>query len=196
MAGILLNVEVRERTGTGGARAARNAGLVPAVLYGGPRGSIPITLKLNEVQKAIRSGKFLSHLIEIEHKGERQPVIPRDVQFHPVSDRPVHLDLQRVEEDEIVSIEVNVRFINHEASPGLKRGAVLNVVRHAVELDVPAGKIPDELVIDLTGLDIGHVIHISSVTLPAGATPTIKDRDFTVATIAGRGGPAGGDDAA
>jgi large subunit ribosomal protein L25 len=190
MAGILLNVDVRERTGTGGARAARRDGLVPAVLYGGPRGSIPITLKLNEVTKAIRSGKFLSHLIEIEHKGERQPVIPRDVQFHPVTDRPVHLDLQRVEEDEIISIEVNVRFINQESCPGLKRGGVLNVVRHAVELDVPAGKIPEELVIDLAGLEIGHVIHISSVALPEGAKPSIKDRDFTVATIAGRGGQA------
>jgi large subunit ribosomal protein L25 len=186
MAGIVLNVEKRERTGTGGARATRNSGLVPGVLYGGARGAIAIELQAKDVLNAIRSGKFLSHLVEIDHKGERQPVIPRAVQFHPVTDQPIHIDLYRVEENAEIAIDVVVRFKNHDASPGLKRGGVLNVVRHTVRLKVPANKIPEELVVDLTGTDIGDAIHISAVKLPEGARTAIRDRDFTIATVAGR----------
>ncbi len=186
MAGIVLSVEQRERTGTGGARATRKAGLMPGVLYGGPRGAIPIELKYAEVIKALRSGKFISHLIEIDHRGEKQPVIPRAIQYHPVSDAPVHIDLYRVEENSVITIDVVVHFKNHEASPGLKRGGALNIVAHTISLKVPAGKIPEELVVDLTGKDIGDVVHLSEITLPAGVTPAGRDQDLTIATIAGR----------
>jgi large subunit ribosomal protein L25 len=186
MAGIVLNVEKREKVGTGGARATRKADLIPGVLYGGARGSVPIELNRKEVETAIRSGKFLSHMVEINHKGERQPVIPRAVQFHPVSDKPIHLDLYRVEPNAIIAIDVVVHFKNHEASPGLKRGGALNIVRHTVKMKVPADKIPEEIVVDLTGADIGTSIHISSVQLPEGVRPVIRDRDFTIATIVGR----------
>lgn len=186
MAGIVLNVEKRERTGTGGARATRNAGLIPGVLYGGARGAVPIEIAKADVLQALRSGKFLSHMVELNHQGERQPVIPRDIQFHPVTDQPIHIDLYRVEENSEIDIDVVVRFKNHEASPGLKRGGALNIVRHTIKLRCKANKIPEEIVIDLAGKEIGDSIHISSVTLPEGARPVIRDRDFTIATIAGR----------
>ncbi len=124
-------------------------------------------------------------MIEIEHKGERQPVIAREIQFDPVTDFPMHFDLYRVEEDSIISVEVPVHFINEEKSPGLKRGGVLNIVRHQVEVDCPAGAIPSEITVDLTGYDIGDSIHISSVTLAGNVKPTITDRDFTIATMQG-----------
>ena len=186
MAGIVLNVEKREKLGTGGARLTRNSGLIPGVLYGGARGSIPIEIKAQDVLMAIRSGKFLSHMVEIDHRGERQPVIPRAVQFHPVTDHPIHVDLYRVEENAEIAIDVVVHFKNHDASPGLKRGGVLNIVRHTIKLKCKANAIPEEVVVDLTGADIGDSIHISSIPLPSSARPVIRDRDFTVATIAGR----------
>jgi large subunit ribosomal protein L25 len=186
MAGIVLNVEKRERTGTGGARATRKSGLIPGVLYGGARGAIPIEIKAKDVEMALRSGKFLSHMVELDHQGEKQPVIPRAVQFHPVTDKPIHVDLYRVEENAEIAIDVVVHFKNHAESPGLKRGGVLNVVRHTIKLKVKANKIPEEIVVDLTGLDIGDSIHISQIKLPEGARPVIRDRDFTVATVAGR----------
>ena len=186
MAGIVLNVEKREKIGSGGARATRNSGLIPGVLYGGKRGSIPIEINAKDVELAIRSGKFLSHMVELNHQGEKQPVIPRAIQFHPVTDLPIHIDLYRVEENSEIAIDVVVHFKNHEASPGLKRGGALNVVRHTIKLKCKANKIPEEIVIDLTGRDIGDSIHISSIQLPDGARPVIRDRDFTVATIVGR----------
>jgi len=186
MAGIVLSVEQRERIGSGGARATRNADLLPGVIYGGARGSVPIELKLNEVMKALRSGKFVSHLIEIDHRGERQPVIPRAIQYHPVTDRPIHIDLYRVEENTTITVDVPVHFKNQELSPGLKRGGALNIVEHTINLRVKANQIPEEIVVDLSGLDIGAVVHVSSIALPAGAVTTVKGRDFTVATIAGR----------
>ena len=181
-----MNVEKREKLGTGGARATRNADLVPGILYGGARGAIPIEIKAKDVEVAIRSGKFLSHLVEIDHRGERQPVIPRAVQFHPVTDKPLHVDLYRVEENAEIAIDVVVHFRNHAESPGLKRGGVLNVVRHTIRLKCKANSIPEEVVVDLTGLEIGDSVHISSIKLPEGARPVIRDRDFTVATVAGR----------
>jgi large subunit ribosomal protein L25 len=186
MAGIVLNVEKREKVGTGGARATRKSGMIPGVLYGGARGSIPIEIKAKDVETALRSGKFLSHMVELNHQGEKQPVIPRAVQFHPVTDLPIHVDLYRVEENAEIAIDVVVHFKNHAESPGLKRGGVLNVVRHTIKLKCKANKIPEEIVVDLTGLDIGDSIHISHITLPEGARPVIRDRDFTVATVAGR----------
>ncbi len=183
MSDIVLSVEVRERTGTGGARETRRNGFVPGVLYGGDKGPVSIALKNNEVIKAINSGKFLAQMITIDHKGEKQSVLTRDVHFHPVRDEPVHIDFQRVDESTIITVEVTVHFHNDEKSPGLKRGGVLNVVRHAVEVNVPAGSIPDQIDVDLSGYDIGDSIHISAVTLPEGVTPAITDRDFTIATI-------------
>jgi large subunit ribosomal protein L25 len=194
MTGIVLSVEVRERTGTGGARETRRGGEVPGILYGGPRGPIAISVKEKELKKVLTSGKFLSHMVEIDHKGERQPVIPREVQFHPVTDNPIHIDLYRVEEDSIIDVAVPVEFVGHEACPGLKRGT-LNVVRHTVELRVPAGKIPEKITADLSGLAVGAVIHISAIKMPSGAKPKISNRDFTVATIASRGGAAEAEEA-
>ncbi|MBI1236891.1 MAG: 50S ribosomal protein L25/general stress protein Ctc [Alphaproteobacteria bacterium] len=185
MSDIVLPVDVRDNTGTGAARAARRDGFVPGTLYGGKLGPVAIAVRENVLRKAINSGKFLSHMVTLEHKGEKQTVIPKDVQFDPVSDFPLHVDLFRVEADSVIDVEVTVHFINEDKAPGLKRGGALNVVRHSVELSCPAGSIPESIEIDLTGMEIGDSVHISDVTLPEGITPTISDRDFTIATLAG-----------
>ncbi|MBO6730688.1 MAG: 50S ribosomal protein L25/general stress protein Ctc [Maricaulis sp.] len=182
---IVLTVDVREGTGTGAARAARREDLVPGVLYGGKLDPVAINLRGNEVRKALLTGNFISSMMELDHEGKRQQVIARDVQFHPVSDQVMHVDLFRVDEDTKINVEVAVRFVNESDSPGMKRGGVLNVVRHSVELVVPAGNIPDAIEADLTGLDIGDSVHISAIKLPEGAKPAIADRDFTVATLQG-----------
>jgi len=183
---LSFNVEVRERTGKGGAREARRNNMVPGVLYGGDEKPVAITLKLNEVIKAINSGHFLTSTANLVHNGKKQLVIPQAIQMHPVTDMPLHVDLYRVDEKQVISVEVPVHFHNEEASPGLKRGGALNVVRHAVELHVRADSIPEQLDADLTGLDIGDNVKISDIKLPEGAEPTITDRDFTIATITGR----------
>ncbi|MEZ5984724.1 MAG: 50S ribosomal protein L25/general stress protein Ctc [Hyphomonas sp.] len=185
---ITFNVEVRERVGTGGAREARNQGLVPGVLYGGGQAPVAINLKRNEVIKAIETGHFLSSTATLVHKGEKQLVIPQAIQMHPVTDQPMHVDLFRVSADQKIKVEVPVHFKGEEVSPGLKKGGTLNVVRHAVELLVPAGHIPEALEADVSALEIGDNVKISDITLPTDAEPTITDRDFTIATIAGRGG--------
>ena len=193
MAGIVLNVDVREKVGTGSARAARRAGQVPGVLYGGARGPVAIQVAERELQAALRSGKFVSHMVTLAYKGERQPVIPKAIHYDPVTDAPLHFDLYRVEEDSVIDVDVPVVFLNRETCPGLKKGGTLNIVRHTVSLKVPAGDIPEKIEIDLAAAEIGDVIHISNVSLPKGAEATIQDRDFTIATIAGRGGPKGDD---
>jgi len=185
MSDIVLNVQVRERTGTGGSRQTRREGRVPGVLYGGALDPVAISLKHNELLKAINSGKFLANMITIEHDGKTQTVFARDVQFDPVMDSPVHVDFQRVDEDSAIAVEVTVNFINEDKAPGLKRGGVLNVVRHAIEVNTPAGSIPDSIEVDVSGMDIGDSVHISAVTLPEGVTPTITDRDFTIVTLQG-----------
>ena len=182
---IVLNVDVREGTGKGAARAARREDLVPGVLYGGKQGPVSINLRGNEIRKALLTGGFLSNMLELRHDGKAQKVIARDIQFHPVSDQPMHIDLFRVDEDTKINVDVSVHFVNEEKSPGLKRGGVLNIVRHDVELLCPAGSIPEFIEADLDGLDIGDTIHMSSITLPKGVTPVIDDRDFTVATLQG-----------
>ena len=184
---ITFNVDVRERTGKGGAREARRNAMVPGVLYGGGEDPVAINLRLNEVIKAINTGQFLSSTAQLVHDGKKQLVIPQAIQMHPVTDQPQHVDLFRVKKDQIITVEVAVNFINEDASPGMKKGAALNVVRYAVELNVRADSIPDELVADLTGLDIGDNIKISNIELPKGAEPTITDRDFTIASVVGRG---------
>lgn len=184
---ITFNVSVRERTGKGGAREARRLGMVPGVLYGGGEDPVAINLKQNEVVKAINTGQFLSSTATLVHDGKKQMVIPQAIQMHPVTDQPQHVDLFRVKKDQIITVEVTVNFLNEEASPGLKKGGALNIVRYAVELNVRADSIPDSLDADLTGLDIGDNVKISNINLPAGAEPTITDRDFTIASIVGRG---------
>ncbi|WP_309645868.1 50S ribosomal protein L25/general stress protein Ctc [Phenylobacterium sp.] len=195
MAEIILNVEVRERTGTGGAREARRSGLVPGVLYGGSKDPVAIAVKSNEFRKALYTGKLLGHLVTLKYGKESQPVIAKAVDMHPVTDEPIHFDLYRVDEHQLIKIAVPVHFKNHEASPGLKKGGTINVVRHDVELSCPADKIPEELVYDLTGLEIGDTIRISAFDLPEGVEAAM-DRDFVVATIAGSSASASADAAA
>jgi len=178
--------EVRERTGTGGARAARRQGWVPGVLYGGDKGPVPIQLKQKEVMMAFTAGRMQSHLAKIDVPGQDylQPVIARQVQVDPVTDIPVHVDMMRVDEKTRIDVAVHVRFLNEETSPGIKRGGVLNIVRHDVEVYAPATAIPEYLEADCDGLDISDSIKISNIKLPDGVTPVIADRDFTIATIA------------
>jgi len=178
MADIVLNVEVRTDVGTGAARLARREGSVPGVLYGGPLGPVAISVRKNEFRKALFSGKLL------KHGGESQPVIAKAIQFHPVSDEPVHFDLYRVGEHQLIKIAVPVHFKNEEASPGLKRGGALNIALHEVQLEVPADAIPEEVVVDLTGLDIGDSIRAADLKLPKGAKVAPHDRDATIASIA------------
>ena len=184
MADIILNVEVREQTGTGGARATRRDGKVPGILYGGGKDPVAIAVKSNEFRKALYTGKLLGHLVTLKHGNETQPVIAKDVQMHPVTDEPVHFDLYRVDAHQQIKISVPVHFRNHDDSPGLKRGGTLNIVAHELELLCPADQIPEELVFDLTGLDIGDTIRVGAVTLPAGVQAT-GGEEFVVATVAG-----------
>lgn len=182
MSGICLDVVVREETGTGSARAARRNGAVPAVIYGGELAPVAVALRKNEVLKAINSGQFLANMIEISHNGEKQTVLTKDVQFHPVTDVPVHVDLYRVDETTVIDVEVNVTFVGDDVAPGIKRGGILNIVRHAIEVSCPAGSIPDTIVVDISEMDIGDSKHISEVELPENVKPSI-DRDFTIATV-------------
>ncbi len=181
----VLKAEVRDRVGKGAARAVRRQDRIPAVIYGDKKPPIPIVLPQRDVTQRLHAGGFLTRLMNIEVNGEQIRVIPKDYQLHPVRDFILHVDFLRVGEGAQLTLEVPVRFENHPESPGLKRGGVLNVVRHAIELVVPADAIPEAIEVDLTGLDIGDSVHISAVTLPDGVTPTITDRDFTIATIAG-----------
>jgi len=195
MAEIVLNVEVRKETGTGGARAVRRAGMVPGVLYGGKQDPVSIAVRANEFRKALYTGKLLGHLVTLQYGKEKQPVIAKDVQLHPVTDEPLHFDLYRVDEHQLVRIAVPVHFKNQEASPGLKRGGTINIVAHEIELECPADEIPEELVFDLTGLDIGDAIRVGAFTLPKGVKSTL-DADFVVASIAGTSAQAAEDAAA
>lgn len=183
MANLALDVEVRERTGTGGARAARRDGMVPGVLYGGKDEPVAIAAKSNELRKALNTGKLLGNMITLVHKGEKQSVIARDVQFHPVTDEALHFDLYRVDKDQVIRIEVPVQFLNQDTCPGIKNGGVLSIVRHTVELMVSASLIPDALVFDLAESKMGDSIRISQFELPKGAKPAMDDRDFVVATV-------------
>jgi large subunit ribosomal protein L25 len=176
---LTLSAEVRERAGKGASRAIRRQGRVPAVIYGNNEAPEGIHLEERELMKALMTGHFMNSVVMIN--GTR--TLPKDVQFHPVTDRPLHVDFLRIGEHSSVHVEVPVRFVNEDASPGIKRGAVLNIVRHELELVCDAAEIPDEIVIDLAGYDVGDSIHISSVQLPGGAKSAITDRDFTIATI-------------
>lgn len=183
-----LSAVVRERVGKGAARAARRQGLVPAVIYGDRKDPQPISLDRRQLERLLQTGSFMSTLCTIDVGGEKTRVIPRDVHFDPVKDFPLHVDFLRLGAGARIAVEIPVHFRNEEQSPGIKRGGVLNVVRHLVELVCPADGIPEGIEVDLTGLDIGDAVHISAVTLPEGVVPTITDRDFTIASIAA---PAG-----
>lgn len=180
---MTLKAEPRERVGKGSSRAARRAGRVPAVIYGEKQDAQAITVAHVELMKLIHRGHFLSSTLNVDVNGKIERVLPRDVQLHPVTDWPVHVDFLRIGKHATLEIMVPVVFVNHEKSPGLKRGGVLNVVRHEVELICPADSIPEDIVIDVTGYEIGDSIHISAVKLPEGVKPVIQDRDFTIATI-------------
>lgn len=183
---IVLNVDVRERTGRGGAREVRRANRVPAVLYGGEKAPVPISIDKKTIIAALKSGKFISHTVTLEYKGERQLVFAQDIQFHPVTDEPTHLDLYRVEPGQVIRVAVPVHVTGQGVSPGIKRGGAMNIVRHEVWLYAPADAIPEHLEADVSELEIGDSLKISAIKLPEGVRPTIEGRDFTVITIAGR----------
>lgn len=170
MAEIVLDVEVRERTGTGGAREVRNAGKIPGILYGGTQAPVPIAVSLNEFKKALYTGKLNGHLVTLKYGKETQKVIAKSIDFHPVTDAPIHFDLYRVDEHAKIRISVPVHFKNHEASPGLKKGGALNVSIHELEIQVPADHIPEDIIVDLTGLEIGASVHVSDLKLPSDVT--------------------------
>jgi len=180
-----LKAEVRDRVGKGAARAVRRQDMIPAIIYGDKKPPIPISLPQREMTTRLHAGGFLTHMAMIEVGGEKIRVIPKDYQLDPVRDFLIHVDFLRVGEGARLNLDVPVHFVNHSASPGLKRGGVLNIVRHAIEMSVPADAIPEAIEVDLSGLDIGDSVHISHVKLPEGTKPTIVERDFTIATIAG-----------
>ncbi len=179
-----IAAERRERAGKGPARAARRAGRVPGIIYGAKKDPSMITLDPRVLDRELNTGGFMATIYDIQIDQDKERVLPRDVQFDPVTDRPIHVDLLRVSAATSVTVQVPVNFLNEEESPGLKRGGLLNVVRHEIEMSCRADAIPSAIEIDLTGLDIGDSIHISMIPLPDGVAPTITDRDFTVATIA------------
>ena len=180
---VVLDVVARETSGTGNAREARRNGVVPGVIYGGDKDSVSVGIKFNEVLKAINSGQFLSNMVELNFDGKPQKVITKDVQFHPVTDRPIHVDFYRVTDKTIIDVNVSAVFVGEDVSPGMKQGGALNVVRYSIEIKCPAGSIPDSIEVDISSMEIGDSIHLSEVKLPAGVKPGISDRDVTIATI-------------
>lgn len=180
---LTLSAETRDREGKGASRELRRAGRTPAVIYGGKQEPVTIHLEEKALAKALGTGHFFNSIVELTVGGETFRTLPKDVAFHPVSDRPLHVDFLRLAKNAAVHVNVPVIFANEEKSPGLKKGGVLNIVRHELELVCPSDSIPDDIVIDVSGYDIGDSIHISSVALPKGVTSAITDRDFTIATI-------------
>ena len=180
----VLAAEVRERAGKGVARQTRRAGRIPAVIYGNKEKPVTISLDRLKFERVLRTPGFFTHLFDVKVGEASYHVLPRDVQFDPVTDVPIHVDFLRVSKEARVTVAVPVEFVNAEKSPGLKRGGMLNIVRHEIEVVCKAEEIPEHITVNLEGFDLGDSIHISSVKLPAGVSPTITDRDFTVATIA------------
>ena len=180
---LTLPAEARERAGKGASRELRRQGRVPAVIYGGKEEPTTIHLEAKELIRQLGSGHFMNSIVMIDVGGKMVRTLPKDVAMHPVTDRPLHVDFLRLAKNAKVEVAVPVVFVNEEASPGLKKGGVLNVVRHELELVCEADKIPSEINIDVTGLDVGDSIHISNVTLPEGSESAITDRDFTIATV-------------
>ncbi len=184
-----INANLREKVGKGSARFVRKNGMIPGVIYGNKEKALPISLSAKDWEILIQKPGIYGQLLNILVNNEKYFVLPRDIQFHPVSEKTIHVDFLRVTNKSTVNVGIVVEFINEDKCTGLKLGGVLNVVRSEVELLCPATAIPEKLVVDLEGLNVGDTIHISSIDLPENCTPTITDRDFTVATIASpRGG--------
>ncbi|WP_454599316.1 50S ribosomal protein L25/general stress protein Ctc [Qipengyuania sp. SM2507] len=180
---LTLPAETRERAGKGASRALRRDGRVPAVIYGGKEEPVMVHIEEKELVRQLMTGHFMNSIVEIELDGKKMRTLPKDVALDPVKDRPIHADFLRMVKGGKIEVEVPVVFINEEASPGLKKGGVLNVVRHELELVCDNDRIPSEIVIDVTGKEVGDAIHISEVTLPEGSASAITDRDFTIATL-------------
>jgi large subunit ribosomal protein L25 len=176
---LTLSAETREQVGKGASRLLRREGRVPAVIYGNKQDPESIHVNERELMKLLMTGHFMNSVVMVN--GQR--TLPKDVAFDVVSDRPIHVDFLRIGEHSSVHVNVPIIFADEEASPGIKRGGVLNIVRHELELICDAAEIPDDITISLKGVDVGDSIHISSVTLPKGSTSAITDRDFTIATV-------------
>ena len=181
---ITMSATKRDRAGKGSARAARRSGLIPAVIYGGKTAPETININDNTFRKLMSQPGIMSNVISLDVEGNKTNVLPRDIQFHPVTDYPLHVDFLRITATSTVTVLIPVNFTNEDASPGLKGGGVLNVVRHEIEMVCSATSIPESLTVDLSGTEIGDSVHISAVTLPENSQLTITDRDFTIATIA------------
>ena len=179
----VLEAVARAGVGKGAARQSRREGYVPGVIYGGGEDPQPINVKFNVLLKQLKAGRFLSTLINVKVDGKDNKVVCRGVQRDVVKDLPTHIDFLRLTDRSRIALHIPIEYVNREQSPGLRRGGVLTEVRHDIELLVTAGEIPEKIVIDLAGKDINDTIHISEVTLPAGTTPTITDRDFAIANI-------------
>ncbi len=181
---LKLAAEVRDRAGKGASRAVRRSGRVPAVIYGDGQTAVTIHIEEKALVRQLSSGHFMNSVVEISvGGGKSERTLPRDVQFHPVSDRPIHVDFLRLSGNAVITVAVPVHFTDEDKSPGIKRGGVLNIVRHELELDCPSNAIPDQIDVSLDGRDVGDSIHISAVSLPKGVTSHITDRDFTIATL-------------
>lgn len=180
---VPLSAEKRDRAGKGTARQTRRDGRIPAVIYGGKQAPVLISLDKFAFTRVLNQPGFFTHLFDVTVDGVAHRVLPRDVQFHPVTDFPEHIDFLRVSAETRIHVQVPIEFVNQELSPGLKRGAVLNIVRHELDVTCAADSIPEHITISCEGFDVGDSIHISAVTLPEGVTSTITDRDFTIATI-------------
>jgi large subunit ribosomal protein L25 len=180
---LTISAEPRERAGKGASRALRREGRVPAVIYGDKKEAQAIHVEARALNKLLGTGHFMNSLVQVEVNGVKTRTLPKDVAFDPVTDRPLHVDFFRLAKGAKVQVNIPVVFINEEASPGLKRGGVMNVVRHELDLMCDADHIPDQIEIDVTGLEIGDSIHISNITLPDGAESAITDRDFTIAGV-------------
>jgi large subunit ribosomal protein L25 len=178
-----LAATVRSGIGKGAARSVRREGRIPGVIYGGGDPAEPIALDYRELNKLIYAGHFLTTLFEIDVDGAKQRVIPRDYQLDPVKDQPLHVDFLRLKPGASLRVEVPVHFINQESCPGVKKGGSVNIVRHSIEMRVPADNIPEAVIADLGALDINDSLHLTALPLPAGCKPTLRDRDFTIVTI-------------
>ena len=178
-----LNASAREHSGRGAARALRRDGRVPAIVYGGSEDPQNVDLDIQILSREIDKGGFENRLVDLEVDGKKVRVLPRDVQIHPVTDVPIHVDFMRLSAGAEVRVNVRTVFVNEEGCPGIKRGGLVNVVRHTIEMICRVDAIPESVECDLTDLEIGDSVHISSVKLPEGVRPVISDRDFTIATI-------------
>jgi large subunit ribosomal protein L25 len=179
-----LTAEPRASAGKGAARATRRAGRVPGIIYGDNKNPLPISVDPRELSRALARRGFFATLLDVTVEGIVHRALPRDVQYHPATDAPLHIDFMRVGSHSRVTVTVPVVFANPEMSPGIRRGGILNIVRHGIELSCPVEGIPDHLVVELNGLEIADSIHVSRIMIPEGCRPTITERDFTIASIA------------